>query len=126
MEDRFGKSEKSLMTFAPQKSNHDDFNLKINEVEIKQSDLRPTIGPNVTKRIYSKEDFSHYSSLKSVIKPRMIYMLKEGRENKDEVASRRDPDSEKDSDDESHKEEEKSSEPSLPFSSDSESVYEHA
>ena len=33
----------------------------------------------VGKKVYSKNDFDKYSSLKSVLKPRMINLIKQGR-----------------------------------------------
>ena len=43
-------------------------------------DFRPKKAPVVSKKIYSKDDFKKYPSLKSIIKPRMIALIKGGRE----------------------------------------------
>ena len=116
------------MTFAPN-YRADEYNLKICD----PLDLTKSISGPKDKRIYSKDEFQLFRSLQSVVKPRMIYMLKEARDRKEEAIKNKklkdEADSEKDDDDESGEcqngKDEISSDYSMPFDSDSDSVYEH-
>lgn len=63
-------------------------------------DFRPKKMPVVSKKIYSKDDFKKYPSLKSIIKPRMIALIKGGRDVDKELKQ-----SNSGSDEEEHKQE---------------------
>ena len=65
--------DRRLLSNADEKS-QPDFDDKPNEK------VPPCNREVVSKRIYSKNDFGLFRSLKSVMKPRMIHMIKDARD----------------------------------------------
>jgi len=69
----------------------EDYNLKINKA-VDEDEITPKRNVYSNKKIYSKEDFKTYFSLKSVLKPRMIYLVKDARDQRKAQTPLPDPD----------------------------------
>lgn len=80
---RYGRSQMSYLTFGPQQQAQkriEEYNLKMNQVDDDQISRQLKKTAWVSKKVYSKKDYKAFPSLKSVLKPRSICLIKESRE----------------------------------------------